>query len=213
MKEDENMKHIEEIVKRGIDKIETEQRIDELTWFAKELAKTKPTFGLEIGIYKGGTRYVWERICKELITIDICPDYRPTITGDARDLETVEKLKQFIGDRKFDFIFLDGDHMYEGVYKEFLFYSQFVKDGGIIAFHDIYILQHDCEVPVLWERIKNHTFSDGTASERNFKQFEYKSKLKQFPFLEGCPDGPFGIGYIIWEKSAVDTIGTISPQI
>ncbi len=147
------MNRIENIVKNGIEKIETEQRIDELTWFAGELAKINPAFGLEIGIYKGGTRYVWERICKELITIDISPDYHPTIAGDARDLETVDKLKRIVGDRKFDFVFLDGDHMYEGVYKEFLYYSQFVKDGGIIASHDIYIVQHDCEVlsKQVWE--------------------------------------------------------------
>lgn len=37
----------------------------------------------------------------------------------------------------FDFIFIDGDHTYEGVRQDFLDYSQLAKKGSIIVFHDI----------------------------------------------------------------------------
>jgi len=36
-----------------------------------------------------------------------------------------------------DFIFIDGDHRYEAIKSDFNMYSQLVKPGGIIAFHDI----------------------------------------------------------------------------
>jgi cephalosporin hydroxylase len=37
----------------------------------------------------------------------------------------------------FDFLFIDGDHTYEGVKQDFEMYSPFVKKNGIICFHDI----------------------------------------------------------------------------
>lgn len=37
----------------------------------------------------------------------------------------------------FDFIFIDGDHTYEGVRQDFLDYSHLAKKGSIIVFHDI----------------------------------------------------------------------------
>ena len=35
-----------------------------------------------------------------------------------------------------DFLFIDGDHSYEGVKKDFEMYSPFVRKGGLIVFHD-----------------------------------------------------------------------------
>ena len=40
-------------------------------------------------------------------------------------------------DNKVDFLFIDADHSYEGVKKDFEMYSLLVRKGGIIAFHDI----------------------------------------------------------------------------
>ncbi|MCS7366302.1 MAG: class I SAM-dependent methyltransferase [archaeon YNP-WB-062] len=55
-----------------------------------------------------------------------------------------------------DFLFIDGDHTYEGVKKDFEMYSPLVRGGGIIAFHDI--VQHPpetgCEVSGFWNEIK-----------------------------------------------------------
>jgi hypothetical protein len=39
-------------------------------------------------------------------------------------------------DIKLDFIFIDGDHSYEGVKKDFELYSQLLTDKGIIIIHD-----------------------------------------------------------------------------
>jgi hypothetical protein len=40
-------------------------------------------------------------------------------------------------DKKVDFLFIDADHSYEGIKKDFEMYSLLVRKGGIIAFHDI----------------------------------------------------------------------------
>ena len=46
-------------------------------------------------------------------------------------------MKELLGDRPVDFLFIDGDHRYEGVSQDFELYSPLVADGGLIGFHDI----------------------------------------------------------------------------
>lgn len=52
-----------------------------------------------------------------------------------------------------DLLFIDGDHIYEGVRKDFEMYSPLVRKGGIIAFHDICPGPPDMvgEVPSFWK--------------------------------------------------------------
>jgi len=40
-------------------------------------------------------------------------------------------------DKKIDVLFIDGDHSYEGVKKDFLKYEPYVKSNGLIFMHDI----------------------------------------------------------------------------
>jgi predicted O-methyltransferase YrrM len=55
-----------------------------------------------------------------------------------------------------DFLFVDGDHEYEGVVKDYELYAPLVRPGGLIAFHDI--VPGDEEVvggvPRFWEELK-----------------------------------------------------------
>ena len=61
-----------------------------------------------------------------------------------------------MGDRQIDFLFLDGDHTYEGIRQDFEMYSPLVKKGGIIGFHDIapHPPETDCDVFRFWNEIK-----------------------------------------------------------
>lgn len=56
-----------------------------------------------------------------------------------------------------DFLFIDGDHTYEGVKKDFEMYENLVSEGGIIALHDIAIHppEKNCQVHNYWREIKN----------------------------------------------------------
>jgi predicted O-methyltransferase YrrM len=56
------------------------------------------------------------------------------IQGDSHDKETLKK----VSDRKYDLLFIDGDHSFEGVKKDFEMYSPLVRKGGLVAFHDIF---------------------------------------------------------------------------
>ena len=67
-----------------------------------------------------------------------------------------------------DFLFIDGDHSFEGVSKDHQLYSPLVRPGGVIAFHDIVpdfrtrygtpTPRNVGGVPVFWNELKSpHT--------------------------------------------------------
>ena len=63
---------------------------------------------------------------------------------------------------KLDFLFIDGDHTYEGVKKDFELYSPLVAKGGIVAFHDIasHSANDACKVDKFWNEIKKDYVND-----------------------------------------------------
>ena len=78
------------------------------------------------------------------------------IRKDSHGKESLNDAKKFLGDDKLDLLFIDGDHTYEGVKKDFEMYSPLVRVGGLIAFHDICFHPHfpDCKVDKFWKEIK-----------------------------------------------------------
>ena len=145
------------------------------------LDSIKPRIILEIGTAHGGTLFLWTRIATEdalLISIDLpgglfgggYPRLKAILykrfamsrqkiallRADSHDLGTLKKVEQLIGDNGIDFLFIDGDHSYEGVKKDYEMYSPLVKSGGIIAFHDIVPGPTECVggVPRFWSELK-----------------------------------------------------------
>lgn len=56
------------------------------------------------------------------------------IYGDSHDEEVIRKAF----DLRVDFLFIDGDHTYEGVKADFENFRLLVRPGGVVAFHDIF---------------------------------------------------------------------------
>jgi len=146
------------------------------------LDKIKPKSILEIGTAKGGTLFLFTRIASEdacIVSIDMpggrfgggyprwkIPLYKSfalpgqaihLIRADSHNQMTLEKAKAILGDEGADFLFIDGDHTYDGVKKDFEMYSTLVKKNGIIAFHDICFApsRPGVEVNVYWNEIKS----------------------------------------------------------
>lgn len=63
-------------------------------------------------------------------------------------LSHISNTKQ---DKYIDFLFIDGDHSYNGAKNDFVNYGKLVKPGGLIALHDIHV-EH-VEVKYLWNEI------------------------------------------------------------
>jgi predicted O-methyltransferase YrrM len=110
--------------------------------------------------------------------------YIVEIMGDTHDPNFIESVKNEVG--LVDLLFIDGDHSYEGVKKDFYTYFPLLKQGGCVMFHDI------TDSPVHRER-------------KVFVEQFWKEIKPQFPqaleFIDGneysgAPNLTMGIGVI-----------------
>lgn len=146
------------------------------------LNKEKPKTILEIGTARGGTLFLFSRIASEdavLVSIDL-PNVSFSggyhwwqrslyesfalpkqeihlIRKDSHDEKTLDVVKNIFDGKKVDFLFIDGDHSYEGIKRDFEMYSSLVRKNGTIAFHDIVVHppEIDCGVNRLWDELKS----------------------------------------------------------
>ena len=97
---------------------------------------------------------------------------------DSHSPDTLADIQRILDGREVDLLFIDGDHRYEGVKRDFEMYSGLVRRGCPITFHDI--VPGDPEivggVPRFWEEVKG----------------EYESA----EFVKDWNQGGFGIGLI-----------------
>jgi predicted O-methyltransferase YrrM len=165
--------------------------------------KIKPKIVCEIGTARGGVLYLLTRVSAPdavIISIDLpqgkfgggyssgeIPLYSSfaknnqkmhLIRDDSHKNETLEKVKSILKDKEIDFLFIDGDHTYDGVRKDFGMYKELVKKGGTIAFHDIVYGSEEKVggVPIFWNKIK--------------KEYNYQE------IVEDHSQGGYGIGII-----------------
>jgi len=157
----------------------------------------KPQTVIEIGTAGGGTLFLFCRVASKdatIISIDLpggrfgggypcwkIPLYKRfrlpkqelhLERADSHSQETLDKVNNILGNRKVDFLFIDGDHSYYGVRMDFEMFSPLVKDGGIIAFHDIVVhpTQIGCDVNKLWDEIKESKKYDYTEVVSDWNQ-------------------------------------------
>jgi predicted O-methyltransferase YrrM len=117
------------------------------------MAALKPRILCEIGTFDGGTSLLFSRFLptvKTMFCIDLYVKNKaflklltpPAQTQHYFDMPSytdaaVGKVSSLLGGEKIDVLFIDGDHRYEGVKKDFIFYRKLVREGGVILLHDI----------------------------------------------------------------------------
>ncbi len=79
------------------------------------------------------------------------------LRGDSHADEMLNRVKAALRDQALDYLFIDGDHTYEGVKRDFELYAPLVRKGGIIALHDIapHPPDSDCKVSRFWNEVKS----------------------------------------------------------
>jgi predicted O-methyltransferase YrrM len=135
----------------------------------------KPGNILEIGCYDGGSSYYLSQFARKMTTIDNNDPCRfdhskfpcdyTYIAGDSHHPDQISHLNRASWDHEdaepfsWDFVFIDGDHSYEGVKADFYNVLPFLKKGTPVAFHDIAISHfhhtHGCYVGEFWRDLKN----------------------------------------------------------
>lgn len=77
------------------------------------------------------------------------------IQSHSQSIGTKMQVEKLLNEEQLDFLFIDGDHRYEAVKRDFDMYSPLVRKGGIIALHDIGYAEEG-GVHKLWDDIKNN---------------------------------------------------------
>ena len=132
------------------------------------IASIKPTRVLEIGAWKGFSAEVWIKAFEPESFLTIEKDskeiresyieglrYQYWYSCDSHDPKVIPDIKNYYPEG-FDFLFIDGDHSFEGVMQDFETYVPLVREGGIIALHDIrYHVDKTEEVDIFWFGIRD----------------------------------------------------------
>ncbi|MGB5295671.1 MAG: class I SAM-dependent methyltransferase, partial [Thermoanaerobaculia bacterium] len=77
------------------------------------------------------------------------------IRGDSHRGDVLQELQSLLTGRPIDFLYIDGDHRYEGVRTDFEMYSPLVRPGGVIAFHDIATRDSGYGTGRLWAELRD----------------------------------------------------------
>ncbi len=143
----------------------------------KVIAERRPAVFVEIGSYRGGSLYGYAGACEPgatIIAIDSGASIsEPALTatidrlnaegyeavwvrGNSSDPATLDQVKRILGDEKIGAIHVDGDHMTAAVLADYETYRPLMAEDGLMLFHDIVRMRHNCEVPVAWAELKQH---------------------------------------------------------
>jgi predicted O-methyltransferase YrrM len=175
----------------------------ELTALGEILAQRRPERALEIGTAEGGTLLFLTRLASPqatIVSVDLpggkfgggystrrqwfyqrfarSRQRLHLLRGDSHATEMLEDVKAAFAGKALDYLFIDGDHRYEGVKSDFEMYGPLVRKGGLIAFHDIVDGPADAVggVPRFWREIK--------------------SRYDHSQFIKNPDQGGYGIGVL-----------------
>lgn len=155
---------------------------EEILALAKLVEKENPKYLLEIGTANGGSLFLFAKLAHPeatIISIDLpggrygggYPKFKENFyssfatakqkivlhRADSHNQQTYQQVKAMLKEHPLDFLFIDGDHTYQGVKTDFELYSPLVRKDGLIAFHDIAEHPKEWQVGVgeYWKEIKS----------------------------------------------------------
>jgi autotransporter strand-loop-strand O-heptosyltransferase len=173
-------KSTEVIVQESYDlgMVQNHKEILEAAEFFKSLDVTN---FMEIGTDQGGSFAIWSKLSNDGIRISVDmphgqfgrSDYDEyerdeylkslgsnvtMLWGSSHDYTMLEEVESVLSGELLDFLFIDGDHTYDGVKQDYEMYRHLVKPGGWIGFHDTkdteFHRNANCRVDQLWSELK-----------------------------------------------------------
>jgi len=151
----------------------------EMVWLAPFIDRLKPKVILEIGIYKAGWPYVLAPFFAEgahVVGIDSfqrhgwrSDDGRKdldariailrdqgfvvdVIEGRSDDETVLANVSLCLRRTDADVLHIDGAHDYNSVRADWLTYSPFIREGGLVVFHDIGTQTSQMQVKQYWDK-------------------------------------------------------------
>jgi predicted O-methyltransferase YrrM len=164
----------------GVTAVPPTQIAEEMVDFLERVRAVQPRRVLEIGTDNGGTLYLlsWASAPDaRVLSVDI-RDYGrlrrqlyrsfgrrqqhvEVMRADSQLETTRDAVRRHFGGASIDLLFIDGDHAYASVRRDFELYVPLVRAGGLVALHDIVDGPDNTVggVPRFWREIRS-TLSD-----------------------------------------------------
>ena len=126
-----------------------------------------PKVIVEIGVHQGYSMQTWKQAFPEAQVIGIENDTHAIdreatkdcyiIEADSHETDTQYSLLGNLRGNKIDFLFIDGDHSYDGVKRDWQLYVPLVS-SGIVALHDIAVVNNEhVQVYKFWQEVKKNS--------------------------------------------------------
>lgn len=157
------------------------QRQWEFETLLKLYRELAPKRVLEVGTYTGGTLWWWLQESAPgatIVSVDtydganfaqqvdnraLYPDWTlpdtklVVLEGDSRKPRIRSKILEH---GPFDWVFLDGDHLYKSAKSDWENYGRGARAGGVVVFHDILQFKRHPEIEVyqLWEELRHQGY-------------------------------------------------------
>lgn len=123
------------------------QDFDEAAALYKMVRSIPNARGIEIGRFKGGSTVMLSSAVGpdgHLLSIDIEPQDDHTLRNMLARMNLLDRVELLVADANeveyegdLDFVFIDGDHSYEGAKKDHNRWGSKVRHGGFIIHHDM----------------------------------------------------------------------------
>lgn len=156
----------------------------EIVAFMRLVEDAQPARILEIGTHFGGTLFLLCRAAPpdaRLLSLDLPlagvpegigfvgyhesrrrlyrafakPEQRITLlVANSQEPGTVAMVERELRGEPLDLLFVDGSHRYEHVSRDFALYSRLVRQGGLVAFHDVWPGEFAGGAPRFWREIR-----------------------------------------------------------
>lgn len=138
------------------------------------VAESHPRRVLEIGTGSGGTLFAlaWASarhahilsIDRTVYPAERCLLYQSFVPARQIDVweadshleETRDRVVRYFDDEPLDVVFIDGDHTYDSVRRDYELYAPLIREGGMLLFHDIVTGPYEAvgDVPRFWREVR-----------------------------------------------------------
>lgn len=126
--------------------------------YLKRMKIKKPLI-VELGVYNNAQKKFYIQLLNaEHIGVDASNRRsKPDVLGNTHEPETLKALKEILGGRKIDILFIDAGHSYQDVKKDYEIFAPLCS--GIVALHDTELkrdtVKESAQVWRFWDELKD----------------------------------------------------------